>query len=146
MYIKWINIIFLWLFTSTTPPAAVISLSLHEQLLFVCFDVDENIMEKFFHAFSLNIHTLIAEHQALKLIDMINFYSKFLRRKKTHAHARCLFFITRKTNRWTDVQDNKALSSPECINCCKKLRLVKSELAFQFARLICVHIFRQFHQ
>ena len=47
--------------TSTTPPAAVISLSLHEQLLFVCVDVYENVMKKFFHAFTLNVHTLIAE-------------------------------------------------------------------------------------
>ena len=55
-------------------------------------------MEKFFHAFSLNVHTLIAEHQALKLVDMIKFYSKFLEEKKhTHTHDVSFSLLAKQT-------------------------------------------------
>lgn len=103
-------------------------------------------MEKFFHAFSLNVHTLIAEHQALKLLDMINFYSKFLEEKKhTHTHDVSFSLLAKQTGEQMYKTTKLCLRQNVSIQC-KKLRLVKSELAFQFARLICVHIFRQFHQ
>ena len=63
-------------------------------------------MENFFHAFSLNVHTLIAEHQALKLIDMINFYSKFLEKKNTRTRTMSLFHYSqnKQVNRSTRQQ------------------------------------------
>lgn len=74
--------------------------------LYASIDVDENIMEKFFHTFSLNVHTLIAEHQALKLIDMINFYSKFLEKKNTRTRTMSLFHYSqnKQVNRSTRQQ------------------------------------------